>query len=242
MAVRVLFAVFVLAAAAVAQQGGRMDGPLPQLTTREAPASPAAATTPAPSEIVTIRSGTTIPVKLTHAISSKSAKPGDKVYAETTFPLVVNETVLIPAGTYVQGVVDQAKRPGRIKGRAELLVHFTTLVYPTGYTVMLPGGIEQIHGAESMQVTDGEGTMQQEGEKGKDATTIAQTATQGALIGAVAQRGAKGLALGAATGGVAGLAIALLSRGSDLRLESGSTLEMVFQRDVTLDSQRITRK
>ncbi|MGE0406032.1 MAG: hypothetical protein AB7O65_07025 [Candidatus Korobacteraceae bacterium] len=240
MAVRVLLGVFVLAAAAIAEQVDRTDGPLPQLTTREAPASLPAATTP--GETVTIKSGTTIPVKLTHAISSKSAKPGDKVYAETTFPLVVNETVLIPAGTYVQGVVDHAKRPGRIKGRAELLVHFTTLVYPTGYTVMLPGGIEQIHGAESQQVKDSEGTMQQEGEKGKDAATIAQTATQGALIGAVAQRGAKGLALGAATGGVAGLAIALLSRGSDLRLESGSTLEMVFQRDVTLDSQRIVRK
>ncbi len=132
--------------------------------------------------------------------------------------------------------------PGRVKGRAEVLVHFTTLVYPSGYTVMLPGGVEQIHGAETQQIKDSEGTIQQEGEKGKDAKTVAQTAGEGALIGAIADRGAKGLALGAASGGLAGLAIALLTRGSDLRLESGSTLEMVFQRDVTLDSQRIAKK
>jgi hypothetical protein len=244
MRIQPLFLAVAFAAAAFAQDGASSipdaGAPTPQLKPRggqmEAPAPDSGRRT------LTIASGTTIPVKLMHAISTKSAKPGDKVYAETTFPLVVNEQVLIPAGTYVQGVVANAKRPGRIKGRAELLVHFTTLVFPSGYTVVLPGGVEQIHGAESQQVKDSEGTIQQQGEKAKDAQTVAQTATQGALIGAIAQRGGKGLGIGAASGGVAGLAIALLSRGSDLRLETGSTLEMVFQRDVTLDSERLARK
>jgi type IV secretion system protein VirB10 len=234
---------FSFAAAAAAQNSApAMNGPGPQLTQRgtapqEAPAPAASA-----NEAFIIPSGTTVPVKLMTAISTKSAKPGDKVYAETVFPLVIREHVLIPAGTYVQGVIASTERPGRVKGRAQLLVHFTTLVYPSGYTVMLPGGVEQIHGAEAEQIKDSEGTIQEEGQKGKDAETVARTAGEGALIGAVADRGAKGLALGAAGGGALGLAIALLSRGSDLRLESGSTLEMVFQRDVTLDAQRIPRK
>jgi len=240
MVLRVLLLPMLLAFAALAQ--GQAPEPGPQLTRRD----PAAQQPPVPADpsqtSFTIPSGTTVPVKLMTAISTKSAKPGDKVYAETAFPLVINEHVLIPAGTYVQGVIANAKRPGRVKGRAQLLVHFTTLVYPSGYTVMLPGGVEQIHGAETQQIKDSEGTIQQEGEKGKDAQTIAQTAGEGALIGAVADRGAKGLALGAASGGALGLAIALLSRGSDLRLESGSTLEMVFQRDVALEPQRIGAK
>jgi type IV secretion system protein VirB10 len=234
-----LVALAVFAQCAAAQDSG------PRLTSRDSQTLQAEKTEAVPadsSQTFTIPSGTTIPVKLMHAISTKSAKPGDKVYAETTFPLVINEHVLIPAGTYVQGVIVNAKRPGRIKGRGELLVHFTTLVYPSGYTVMLPGSVDQIPGAETQQVKDSEGTIQQQGEKGKDAKTVAQTAGEGALIGAVADRGAKGLALGAASGGVAGLAIALLSRGSDLRLESGSTLEMIFQRDVTVNSKRLAQK
>ena len=173
MHLRVLLLTFSLAAIAVAAVAQDASAPaaqdsVPQLT----PRATQAATEAAPGgsgQTFTIPSGTTIPVKLMHAISTKSARPGDKVYAETMLPLVINEHVLIPAGTYVQGVIANAKRPGRIKGRAELLVHFTTLVYPSGYTVMLPGGVEQIPGAETQEVKDSEGTIQQQGEKGKDA-------------------------------------------------------------------------
>ena len=62
-------------------------------------------------------------------------RPGDPVYLQTTFPVAENNRILIPAGTYVQGVVDNVKRPGRVSGRAELLMHFTTLIFPNGYTV-----------------------------------------------------------------------------------------------------------
>jgi len=214
-------------------------------TAAETPKANSPADSPATStrdaHTVTIAAGTTLPVRLSTAISTKSARAGDKVYAETTFPLVRNEQVLIPPGTYVQGVISKVERPGRVKGRAQLLVHFTTLIFPTGYTVMLPGAVEQLHGAEHQQVKGEEGTLEQEGEKGKDAGTIATTAGTGALIGG-AVGGGKGLGLGAATGGAAGLAIALLSRGSDLRLDAGSTLEMVFQRDISIDGDRIAKR
>lgn len=36
-----------------------------------------------------------------------------------------NNRMLIPAETYVQGVVDSVRRPGRVSGRAELLMHLT---------------------------------------------------------------------------------------------------------------------
>ena len=44
---------------------------------------------------------------LKHAISTKSARVGDSVYAETNFPFVLNEKVIVPAGTYVQGKISQ---------------------------------------------------------------------------------------------------------------------------------------
>jgi hypothetical protein len=63
-----------------------------------------------------IPAGTQIPLRLRQAISTKSAKPGDAVYAETVFPVVLNDRIMIPTGTYVQGRISEVKRPGRVKG------------------------------------------------------------------------------------------------------------------------------
>lgn len=185
-----------------------------------------------------IPSGTRVPVALKNAISTKSARDGDPVYAETTFPLVTNDRVLIPAGTYVQGRIAHVKRAGRVKGRAEVLIHFTTLIYPSGYTVILPGSIENVPGAESTKMKGQEGTIQENGQTGQKIGTVASTAASGTLIGAVTG-GGKGALVGAGIGGAVGSAIALLTRGTDVRLDSGTTVEMVIQRPVTLDASRI---
>ncbi|MFI5107504.1 MAG: hypothetical protein ACHP78_01515 [Terriglobales bacterium] len=188
---------------------------------------------------LTVPAGTRIPLLLKHAISTKSVRPGDPVYLETSFPVAQNNRILIPAGTYVQGVVDSVKRPGRVKGRAELLLHFTTLIYPNGYTVTFPGAVEGVPGADNSKVKDQEGTIQAESQKGKDATTIAETAGTGTIIGGLA-RGAKGAGIGAGVGGAVGLASVLLSRGQDVRMEAGSTLEMELQRALILEEARVT--
>jgi hypothetical protein len=186
-----------------------------------------------PSTELMIPAGTKVPVALKHAISTKGAREGDPIYAETTFPVVLNDRVLIPANTYVQGRISNIKRPGRIKGRAEVLIHFTTMIYPSGYTVLLPGAIENVPGAENTNMKGEEGTIQQSGSKAKDVGTVAST-----VIGGLSQ-GGKGALVGAAAGGVVGTAIALLTRGNDVRLESGTTLEMVIQRSIPVDSSRV---
>ena len=188
---------------------------------------------------LTVPAGTRIPLVLKHAISTKSVRPGDPVYLETSFPVAQNNRILIPAGTYVQGVVDSVKRPGRVKGRAELLLHFTTLIYPNGYTVSFPGAVEGVPGADNSKVKDQEGTIQAESQKGKDATTIAETAGTGTIIGGLA-RGAKGAGIGAGVGGAVGLASVLLSRGQDVRMEPGSMVEMELQRALILEEARVT--
>src|SRR5277367_4573268 len=96
------------------------------------PGATAPAAVPAAQELV-IPAGTKVPVALKHAISTKGTRTGDAVYAETTFPVVANNRVLIPAGTYVQGRISEIQRPGRLKGKAQVLMHFTTLIYPSGY-------------------------------------------------------------------------------------------------------------
>jgi hypothetical protein len=185
-----------------------------------------------------IPAGTKVPVELKHAISTHGTRTGDAVYAETTFPVVANNRVLIPAGTYVQGRITEIQRGGRIKGRAQVLMHFTTLIYPSGYTVILPGAVENAPGADKTGVKDEEGTLQKDGQTGSKVGTVATTAGAGAVVGGLS-RGGEGALIGAGVGGAVGTAIAMLTRGDDVKLDAGATLELVVQRDVPLDASRV---
>jgi len=187
---------------------------------------------------LTIPAGTQVPIRLENAISTKTSRPGEAVYARTTFPVAVDEKIIIPAGTYVQGKIAQIKPAGRLKGRAEVLLHFTTLIYPSGYTVMLPGSIENAPGVDKAHVKDKEGTIQADSNKGKTAATIAQPAGEGALVGALA-RGGEGALIGAGIGGAIGTTIAALSHGNEITFHPGTTLEVVIQREVQIDPSRI---
>ena len=188
-----------------------------------------------------IPAGTKVALALKQAISTKTAKEGDAVYAQTNFPVVIDERILIPAGTYVQGKIGHIQRGGHVKGRAELLIHFTSLIYPSGYTVMLPGAVENVPGAEHATTKGSEGKIQQDSDTGKKAETVAKTAGTGAAIGGLGTGTWKGAGLGGGIGAGVGAAIGLLSRGGDVRLEPGTSVEMVIQRDVPLDATRLPR-
>jgi hypothetical protein len=226
---RTLMTIFLLAGLAAAQA----------VTSAAAADTPAKTATPAAtSNQLLIPAGTKVPIALKHAISTKSSREGDSVYAETTFPVVLNDRVLIPAGTYVQGKISQVQRAGHVKGRAEVLMHFTTLIYPSGYTVVLPGSVENVPGADKTSMKDDEGTIRQDSQTGEKIGTVATAAGTGAVIGGLSH-GVKGGLIGAGIGGAVGSAVGLLTRGNDVKLDAGTTLEMVIQREVPLDANRI---
>jgi type IV secretory pathway VirB10-like protein len=224
---RVLITVFLLGSLAAAQTG----------TIAKADTTATSTVSTSESHLL-IPSGTKVPIALKHAISTKSSREGEAVYAETTFPVVLNDRVLIPAGTYVQGTISRIQRAGRVKGRAEVLMHFTTLIYPSGYTVVLPGAVENVPGADKTSMKGEEGTIRQDSQTGEKVGTVATAAGTGAVIGGLSH-GAKGGLIGAGVGGAVGSAIAMLSRGNDVKLDAGTTLEMVIQREVPLDAGRI---
>jgi hypothetical protein len=210
-----------------------------------APQEPTANVAPEPQadpNAVVIPAGTRIPLLLKQAISTKNAREGDSVYAETAFPFVLSERVLVPAGTYIQGKITRVERGGRIKGRAEILMHFTSMIYPSGYTVMLPGSVQNTPGADNKGVKDAEGTIQQDKDTGKKIEQGAKAGVYGASGGALAgglSSGINGARVGAAAGAAAGVAWALLKRGSDVKLDVGTSIEMEIQRPITVDSSRI---
>lgn len=187
---------------------------------------------------ITVPAGQKLLMQLKSGINTKTAKPGDGVYMETSFPVSIDNTMAIPAGTYVQGVIDSVKRSGRVKGRAEVLFHFTTLIFPSGYTVSVPGAVNDVPGADNSRVINKEGSVQADGSKGKDAGTIAGPTAEGALIGALAN-GGKGALIGSGIGGTVGLAEVLFTRGNEINYPPGTPVEMVMQRSLTLEQQRI---
>ncbi len=204
----------------------QIEGPLSQ-------EKPASKTAP-----IVLPAGTKVPLRLTQAISTKNARAGDNVYAETTFPITVDNRMAIPPGTYVQGRITSVQRAGRVKGRAELQIHFTSLIFPSGYTLMLPGTVEQVPGAEHAAVKDKEGTIQAEGKGGKTAASTAEYGATGAVVGGLS-RGGKGALIGGGIGAAAGLAIATLTRNTEVRMEPGTTLEMILQRPLELDQAKL---
>lgn len=243
---RILLTLMFLSAFALAQEGEQPEiQPQTQIQTEPQPhlrAGPALIQRPhATLGQVVIPAGTHIPIALKNTISTKSNREGDPIYAQSTFPVAVDDRIIVPVGTYVQGKIISIKPAGHIKGRAEVLIHFTSLIYPSGYTVLLPGAIENAPGVDNAKVKDKEGTIQGDGNKGKTAATIAGPAANGALIGAVA-RGGEGALIGAGIGGAIGTTIAALTHGNEVKMGPGTTLEVVLQRDVSVDGSRISRR
>ena len=183
-----------------------------------------------------IPKGSHVLLKMMNSVSTRTAVAGSRVYLQTAIPIVADGQILVPAGSYVQGIVSMAKRGGRVSGRAQLAIRLETLTLPTGTSLHIAPRLSSIDSSESGQkVEEKENTIEQAPGVGKDAGQIAIMAGSGAAIGGLASRTWKGAGIGAGAGTVVGLATALLTRGADVELPQGSTMDVVFDRDVTIE-------
>jgi hypothetical protein len=223
--------------AGAAATAGQTAGP-----TATSSASPEKISENAPDgagEMLVVPSGTRLPLVLHNAITTRNAQTGDPLYFETVFPVVLNQRILVPAGSYVQGEVLEAKRPGRVKGRGEVRIRLTTMILPNGYTVKFDA-VPTNAGTGGNESTDKEGQISGDTDKASDAGTVLKTTAAGAGIGAVAGRSATGAGVGAAAGAAAGIATVLLTRGPELELPRGTSLDIVLDRALYLDASKIT--
>lgn len=191
----------------------------------------------------TVQTGTHIPLGLINSVSTKHSSPGDRIYLETVFPIVIDGHIVIPPGSYVTGTVTEVKRPGRVKGRGELYVRFDSLTLPNGVTRDFRSRLGAVDARGSERLDKKEGEVQSDSNKGGDARTIGVGAASGASIGAIAGsaagHGVMGASVGAAAGAAAGLAGVLLTRGPDAELAKGSTIEMVLDRPLTFTGNEV---
>jgi type IV secretion system protein VirB10 len=191
----------------------------------------------------TVDPGTHIPLSLINSVSTKNSVPGDRVYLETVFPILVDGKIVIPPGSYVEGTITEVQRPGKVKGRGEFHLRFDSLMLPNGTTRDFRARVSGIDGRASEELDRKEGTIKSEGNKAGDTRTIAETAAAGASVGALAGgvSGAAGMGagIGAAAGAAAGLVGVLFTRGPEAVLAKGTTLEMVLDRPVQFNDSEL---
>ncbi len=180
--------------------------------------------------------GAHVLLRMENSVNTRTAQEGDYVYLRTASPISVDGRIAVPAGTYVQGVVTMAKRSGHVKGRAQLAIRLETLTLASGKVLKFSPHLSSVDAGDSGQkVTGNENAVEQAPDVGKDAERIAILAGSGASIGGIADRSWRGAGIGAGAGAAVGLATVLLSRGKEVELRQGATLDVVFDRPVALE-------
>jgi hypothetical protein len=139
----------------------------------------------------TIPPGTQITVRSSHALSSGTAKVGDRFDASLTHTLVVGGKTLAKAGAPAHGKVTLAKSSGRLHAPGQLTLRLTSL---------------QVQG-KMVPLSTGNYHIQGESHTKSNATKIGGGAALGAMVGGLAG-GGKGAAIGAGAGGAAGTGVA----------------------------------
>jgi len=211
--------------------------------TAPAQTSPAPAAPEASASKVVVPAETTIPVELRSPINSRTAHVGQAVYAETIFPITVGSRIVIPVGSSVKGSITQVVRPGRLKGRAQIGIRFETLILTNGTTRSLRGVLSGFSGTGEEGFKPKEGKIEGRSSKGEDAGKVAQTTMTGAEIGTItgAVKGSpgKGLAMGSLVGAAGGLIWILASRGKDIVLPTGTSLELQLATPLTFERDEV---
>jgi hypothetical protein len=164
---------------------------------------------PAGTREITLPAGARLPVVLDTAIASNTSRVEQAVSGHTSRDVVVNGVVVVPAGSQVTGVVTDARRSGKVKGRAHIAMRFTTLVPKNG--------------SERYQIRTAALGRTAPATKKNDAVKIGAPAAGGAVIGAIAG-GKKGALIGAGIGGGAGTAVVLDTRGKETGFARGTPL------------------
>jgi len=203
-------------------------------------AAQADASTPAP-ESVTIPSGQKFIMQLETALHTRTTRKGDPVEFITAADVAANDQVLIPNKSLIRATVKEAKRAGRISGRAEIQLQFNDVRLADGTLIPIKATITRM-GFDPMDPKEGENPkLKGEAGAGGDAKTVASGSAQGAIVG-VLTGGAQGAAYGAAAGAAISAIGMALKRGPDLDLPRSTMFEAQFDKPIDIPVKSLQAK
>ena len=193
--------------------------PQPAPVVRNLPAAPPAPQPPAPvaqvqppppppppapvRHDITLPAGTSIPVRITQTLDSKTTQSGDRFTGAIASDIIVDGMVVLPQGAPVTGHVDAAQDAAHFKGNSLLTISLSSISHKG----------ERIDCATEPYTKQGEGRGKNTAEK------VGGGAAVGAILGGILG-GGKGAAIGAAAGGGVGAGANTVTRGQQVQIES----------------------
>jgi hypothetical protein len=182
-----------------------------------APSGPTVSAVPQPVN-VTIPAGTMLTIRIDQRISVKTSRAGNTFTGELVDPVLAGDnSVLLPKGTLVGGVVDVSHRRGHFKGRSLLELRLTSLTLNgTQYPLMTRDLAESKRG------------------KGRRSAALIGGGTGlGMIVGGVATGGV-GLVVGGLVGGGGGTALAGLTGNRDINIPAESIVRFKLADDLVV--------
>lgn len=169
---------------------------------------------------IAIPRNTILALELITPVSTDASQRGDRIQARVVEPAQY-------AGYIVEGRIAQVKRPGKVKGTAQLQLAFDQIRSPDNRTAELHAELIEISpmGGDNEPQVDSEGGVKGRDSTKDDAAKVGAASGIGAIIGVIAG-GGKGAAIGAIIGGGAGTAGVMTQRGKDIRLDRGQHLKI----------------
>src|SRR6185436_4331875 len=136
--------------------------------------------TVAPTASLAIPRNTILALELLTPVSTDASQRGDRLQAKVFEPAQY-------AGYIVEGRVAQVKRPGKVKGVAELQLAFDQIRSPDNRTATLHAELIEISpiGSENTDI-DPEGGVKGQDSTKDDAAKVGAASGIGAIIGAIA--------------------------------------------------------
>ena len=169
-----------------------------------------------------IPAGTMMRVSMDNEINSKDANAGDTFTATLASPVLIQETVLLPIGTVIEGRITRVKRASLGGKSGSLEVSFQTLRLVNGAKREIEGVLVnrlKIESAPKVNVL-----------------TILGTTALGGIVGAVSKV-ENGALIGAGVGAGAGASIAFLRKGKNVSIKADEEFEIKLTRTVNLPVQ-----
>jgi hypothetical protein len=179
----------------------------------------------------TVAADQVIRVRIDTALSSKSARIGDRFSASVTEPVYGDSGVtVVPTGSKVWGRVTTVRRAGR-RTPGNVAVSFYQIELPNRTTHAINGSLSGLQ-ADDVNA-DNEGSVSGRSNRKRDAVFIGGGAATGALIGAIAG-GGKGAAIGAILGGGLGTGARVYENEQEAEVKSGTAFGVILNRAVSL--------
>ena len=184
-------------------------------------------TTVAPSGSLAIPRNTILALELLTPLSTDASQRGDRLQARVIEPSQY-------AGYIVEGRIAEVRRPGKVKGVAELQLAFDQIRSNDNRSATLHADLIEVSpvGNDDTEI-DTEGGVKGRDSTKDDAAKVGAASGIGAIIGAIAG-GGKGAAIGAIIGGGAGTAGVMTQRGKDIRLVRGQHLKIRTSTDTSV--------